>query len=252
MQKTKLLLGAIIALVIAYLGLIIFQQETIADYIRPVILPMVVIHYCLSGHNERTYFFLFLLFYAFSEVLGVFYYYSTTSKLAEDIMYFGCNILYILAYIFLILEVLRSIDVSNIFKKFAVHLIILLVLDIYCVILVSDVAIKSEALTTVSEYILEFVYNIVIMALLTITLVNYLHRDSKKAMNLLMGTLCIVFSEVIQVAYYYVSEILILGIAYNVLLILAFCFFYIQIAMAHEVPKVFEQPVNKPVNKVEV
>ena len=245
MQKTKILLGVIITLVITYFGLIVFQQDAVADYIRPAILPLVVVHYCLSGHNERSNFFLFLLFYAIAELLGVFYYYSSKSKVVEDVMYFGGNILYIIAYIFLIIEVLKSMDVAKIFNKFAVHLVILIILDIYCVILVTDVAIKSEALTSIYDYILEFVYNIVIMALLTITLVNYLHRDSKKAMNLLLGTLCIVFSEVIQVAYYYVSEIMILSIAYNVLLILAFCFFYIQIVMIHEVPKSFEQPANK-------
>ncbi|MBT8253325.1 MAG: hypothetical protein KJN68_05085, partial [Bacteroidia bacterium] len=145
-----------------------------------------------------------------------------------------CNTLYITSYIFLTIEVLRQMRLKKIFKKFFVHLAILLILDVYCAILVTDVAVKSGMLESTADYILEFTYNVVIMGLLTITLINYLHRDTKKAMNLLIGALCIVFSEVIQVAYYYVTEITILSIAYNILLILAFFFFFIQIGMAAE------------------
>ena len=78
------------------------------------------------------------------------------------------------------------------------------------------------------DYLVEIVYNTVIMLLLTITLINYISRYTKKAMNLLLGALCIVFSEVIQVAYYYVSDQNILNVVYSILLVVAFAFFYIQ------------------------
>lgn len=246
MQKRKLLLGVIITLVVTFIGFRIFQQEMIADFIRPVILPLVTVYYCISGYNKSSYFFFFLLTYAISELLGIFYYYATVSELADNLLYFGCNLLYILAYIFLILEVLKSMNIAEIMNRFAVHIIILLVLDVYCIILVSDVAIKSENLTTVYDHILEYTYNLVIMVLLTITLINYLARDSKKAMNILLGALCIVFSEVIQVAYFYVSEINILGIVYTVLLVLAFGFFYLQTGMEYEhEPKIYDHKVNE-------
>ena len=78
------------------------------------------------------------------------------------------------------------------------------------------------------------------MLLLSIALVNYISRDSKKAMNLLIGALCIVFSEVIQVAYFYVSEKIILGVVYSVLLVLAFTLFYIQSSMSYSKSKKYE------------
>jgi hypothetical protein len=87
---------------------------------------------------------------------------------------------------------------------------------------------------------MEVVYNIVIMLLLTMALVNYISRDSKKAMNLLIGSLCIVFSEVIQVAYFYVSERIVFGVVYSVLLVLAFTLFYIQSSMSYMKAKKFE------------
>ena len=225
MQRTKLLFGVIVTLVIAFIGFRIFKQEVIADYIRPIILPLVTVFYIINGYNRKNYFFLFLSIYAFAEIFGVFGSMAEESALVNDLLYFGCNSLYILAYIFLIMEVLQSMDIVKIFNRFSVHIVILLLLDIYCVILVSEVAIKSENLVSIYDHIIEIAYNAVIMIMLTITLINYLYRDSKKAMNLLLGALCIVFSEVFQVAYFYVAEISLLSITYSILLVVAFSFF---------------------------
>ncbi|MBT8273829.1 MAG: hypothetical protein KJO77_08485 [Bacteroidia bacterium] len=233
MQKTKILLGIIATLVIAFIGFRIFQQEVIADYIRPIILPLVTLYYIIEGYNRKSYFFLFLAVYAFADLFGFFNQMAEESELVDSLMYFGCNTLYILAYIFLIMEVYQSMNLSKILSRFLVHIVILFLLDIYCVILVSEVAIKSENLVTIYDHIIEIAYNSVIMIMLTVTLINYLYRDSKKAMNLLLGALCIVFSEVFQVAYFYVSEINVLSIAYSVLLVVAFTFFYIQVKMSY-------------------
>ena len=154
-------------------------------------------------------------------------------------LYYGGNLCYITAYIFLIIEVLKSISLKSVISKFPVHVIILLVLDIYSVYLVSEIAVKSAFLSGILDYIVEIVYNIVVMLLLTVTLINYISRDSKKAMNLLLGALCIVFSEIMQVAYFYVSDKNILNITYSVLLIFAFCFFYIQAGMTYSRNEVY-------------
>lgn len=245
MQKIKLLLGAIIAIVIAYVGFIIFQQDFLADIFRPMILPLVTVYYCMNGGCKRDNFFYFLLFYSLSELLGVFYYYATVSAVVDNIMYFGCNLLYVAAYMFLILEVIKSMNIVQVVNRFAIHIIILIILDIYCVILVSDVAIKSENLVTIYDSVLEYFYNCVIMILLSVALINYLSRDSKKAMNILLGSLFIVFSEVIQVAYFYVSDINILGVIYVILLIIAFFFLIIQSKMSYEESSLYQRSINK-------
>ncbi len=245
MQRTKILLGVIITLIIAFVGFKIFQQDVIADYIRPFILPILTLYYCIGAHDKRSKFFFFLMFYSIGELLQVFYYYAELSNLVADLLYFGCNILYILAYLFLTLYVLQYLNLKRIFGKFMVHIIILAILDVYCVVLVTEIAIKSGALISIYDYILEFVYNAVIMLLLTITLINYLDRDTKKAMALLLGALCIVFSEVIQVAYFYVSEIQFLNIAYILLMIVAFVFFYRQARMLNENIVTFKEPINE-------
>lgn len=228
MQKRKILLGFIIVLAIVFIGLQIFNMKEIAGYVRPIILPLLLISYCLAKRKRSSYFFYFLLFYSITELSSFFTYFARESYFVDSLMYYGGNTLYITAYVFLILEIFKSMNFKRTFNRFTTYILILIALDIYSIILVTDIAIKSELLYGVYDYLVEIAYNTVIMLLLTITLINYISKYTKKAMNLLLGALCIVFSEVIQVAYYYVSDQNILSIVYSSLLVLAFAFFYFQ------------------------
>ena len=93
---------------------------------------------------------------------------------------------------------------------------------------VSIVTDTTQNKLTRHEYSLEYFYNAVIMLLVTVALINFMYRENKKAMNLLVGSIFIVFSEVVQMAYFYVAEINILNVLCSVFLILAFLFFYLQ------------------------
>lgn len=240
MQRTKLLLGLIIVLTISFLGFQIFGLLEIATVVRSLILPLVTVYYCLTKRIKKPYFFYFLLLYSISEFMGIFTHFATQSVLLDNILFYGGNTLYIAAYTCLSISILKSMNLRKILNRFPVHIVILLVLDIYSVVLVSDVAVKSDYLYGAVDYTIEIIYNIAIMSLLTIALINYISRDSKKAMNLLVGSLCIVFSEVMQVAYFYVTEQNILSIVYSVLLVLAFCFFYLQSGMSYMKAKKYE------------
>lgn len=240
MQKRNILLGFIIVLSIVFIGLQIFNMQEIAGYVRPLILPLLLISYYLVKKDRSSYFFYFLLFYSITELAGFFTYFARESYIVDSLMYYGGNTLYITAYVFLILEIFKSMNVKRIFNRFTTYILILVALDIYSIILVTDIAIKSELLYGVYDYLIEIAYNIVIMLLLTITLINYISRHTKKAMNLLLGALCIVFSEVIQVAYFYVSSQNILSVAYSALLVLAFGFFYIQSNLSYQESEVYE------------
>jgi len=234
MQKRKILLGFIIVLSIVFIGLQIFNMQEIAGYVRPIILPLLLISYCLVRKERSSYFFYFLLFYSITELSGLLSYFARESYVVDSLLYYGGNTLYIIAYVFLILEIFKSMNIRNIFNRFTTYILILVALDIYSIVF------KSELLYGVYAYLIEIAYNIVIMLLLTITLINYISRHTKKAMNLLLGALCIVFSEVIQVAYFYVSDQNILSVAYSVLLVFAFGFFYIQSNLSYQESEVYE------------
>jgi len=240
MLTRKLLLIFIILLAIVFVGLQVFELQAVADYVRPVILPLLALLYYLAKKEKSSNFFYFLLFYSIGEISSLFSYYAQYSNFMNDLLYYGGNILFITAYVFLILEILKPMNIKKIFNRFTTYILILAALDIYSIILVTDIAIKSELLSGFFDYLTEIVYNTVIMLLLTITLINYISSHTKKAMNLLLGALCIVFSEVIQVAYYYVSVQNILSISYSVLLVLAFTFFYIQTNLSYAESEVYE------------
>lgn len=240
MLPRRILLVFIIILAIVFISLQVFELQEEAGYVRPVILPLLTIFYYLVKKDRTSNFFFFLLFYSIAEFSNLFAYYAQYSYFMNDLLYYGGNTLFITAYVFLILEILKPMNIKKIFNRFTTYILILAALDIYSIILVTDIAIKSELLYGVFDYLTEIVYNTVIMLLLTITLINYISSYTKKAMNLLLGALCIVFSEVIQVAYYYVSEQNVLSVVYTVLLVLAFTFFYIQTNLSYADSEVYE------------
>ena len=236
MQNKKLLLGIVTVFTVTFFSLQIFNQEILAGIVRGLILPVLIYLYCSVSKERSSFFFWFLVCYAVSEFLGMFEYYAADYLWVDNARYYGGNIMYISAYMFLILEIIRSMNLKTVFGRYAIHFIILLALDIYCVVLVSQISYSSENfLQELPDIIIEVIYNIVIMLLLTFALINYISKDSKKAMNLLLGSICFVISEVVQVAYFYVDDDMnILGVVYTFMLIVAFIFLYIQSGMSYE------------------
>jgi len=245
MKRAKILLVTIILLSLGFITLRIFNLENIASYVRPMLLPLLAILYCSTKKEKSSNFFYFLLFYSLAEFSGLFSYFARQSYVIDNLLYFGGNILYITAYVFLILEILKTMNLKRIIHQYPTYILILVALDVYSVFLVSDITFKSDHFYGHFDYLIEIAYNTIIMLLMTTTLINYISQHTKKAMNLLLGALCIVFSEVMQVAYFYVSDENILGVIYSVLLVLAFVFFYIQSNLSHVENENFEALENQ-------
>ena len=228
MLNKKILPILTVILALVFIVLEIYEYEEFASFTRFLLLPLLTLTYYLSKKESTSYFFYFLLFYSVTEVtiyLGCF---VKRTILINYLFYYGGNILYVTSYVFLALEIIKSMKVKQVFKRFKIYIIVLLVLDVYSIFLITEIALESDLLNTIYDYLTELIYNTVIMTLLTITLINYISRHNAKAMYLLLGALCIVISEDMQVAYYYVSDTNILNIAYSVLLVFAFYFFYSQ------------------------
>lgn len=245
MQKEKIILGILIVMTAGFLGLQIFNFDDQANIVRSFLLPILTVYYCINGKNKNGYFFAFLVLYSITELMGLFSKQAEEHVFVDNIIFYLGNLMCVLAYTFLFIEVYKSMDVKKIFNRFALHVFVLIALDIYSVVLVTDIAIKSDYLHGPLDYFVEITYNTIIMLLLTITLINYISRDSKKAMNLLLGSLCIVFSEVIQVAYYYVTEKNILIVVYSALLVVAFYFFYLQSGLTYSSGSLYRDSLEK-------
>ncbi|RYH74810.1 hypothetical protein EVU94_07280 [Flavobacteriaceae bacterium 144Ye] len=231
MQKPKTLIALLAVLSVVFLGLQLFKYEYYASGIRALLLVLLSILYCSRVEDKRKFFFLFLITFTVADVFNFLSWQISPDNFMVDYSYYIINAMYIISYTFLIIQILKTLDIKEVIAKLPVHIIILLVLDISCVIVVTNTT-KPEL--QFAEYLLEFVYNIVIMALLSVALINYIYKDDKKSMNFLVGSIFIVFSEVIQLAYFYVSEVNVLNVLCSIFLVLAFLFFYLQAKIGPE------------------
>ncbi|MEM9679534.1 MAG: hypothetical protein AAF901_04355 [Bacteroidota bacterium] len=220
--KVVLVLLAILFLVFSTL-----RDEVSASGVSAVALVLLTFLYCrLSTGKRERYFFLFLTTFMVAQLVNfIGWFVELSDENAIDYAYYVSNSLYILSYLFLIIKVIRYMNLRLIVSKFSIPIFILLVLDIFCVYIVTASAVSDLG---TGEYILEFIYNAVIMFLLSVALISYMYRNDNKSMLFLVGSILIVFSEMIQLTYFYVSDANNLNIIYSVFLVLGFLFFYLQ------------------------
>ncbi len=232
MLINRVLKTFLIVFSIVFFSFQILEYEMYAAGIRALLVVMLTLLYFNRVKNKRKYFFLFLITFTIAQLLDfASWYIVIESKYSIDYFYYLGNGLYILSYIFLIILILQTMNAREIFAKFPIHIVILIILDVFCVLIVTG---TTEGILSIYEYSLEFIYNAVIMILLSVALLNNIYRDDRKSMNMLVGSIFILFSEVIQLAYFYITEINILNIICSAFLILAFLFFYLQSRLDHQ------------------
>ncbi|WP_146221502.1 hypothetical protein [Winogradskyella epiphytica] len=215
-----------LALGVLYVGLQGFAYQKEGTAVSAIMLILLTWLYYKEAEKKNIYFFLFLITFTIAHVVNFITFFTPAIPQGDiDYWYFFNNILYIISYSFLMIKVLTRLNPRKIIKELFVPIIILIVLDVFCVIIITDTA---EKLLTTSEYILEFVYNSIVMALLSVGLINYMYRNDNKSMLFLIGSILIVFSEIIQLAYFYILDDSNLGLVYSFLLFVAFLFLYLQ------------------------
>ncbi|MCB0383401.1 MAG: hypothetical protein KDD05_08925 [Psychroserpens sp.] len=221
----------ILGLSIFFLGLQFKGLEVQAAGVRALAVTLLLFMYVLRIKNKHPLFLMFLIFFVASEILNFVTWIIEPDILPEiDYYYYIGNLLYIIAYLFLIARITFGLNFKKAFMKFPIQIALLMVLGLFFVYFVSDTTRKE---LTTNEYYLELLYNSVVMFLMAIALVNYMYRDDKKSMNLLIGTICILFSEVIQLAYFYIADFNLLNVLCSMFLVFAFLFFYLQSRLKH-------------------
>ncbi len=230
MKNTNILIFIIIAFCVAFAIFEINGQEYLSLACRSSIVPLFTLLYFINVRQRSKFFSLFLIFFSIAEISTTLEFFSYDwSQERLDLYYVAGNSLYIIAYIFLILEVFKTINLRKVLKNYFIHVVVLLALNVY-IIYVLITIVNPEFQIDSSEYLIgvEFIYNIVMLLLLTVSLISYFYNDNKKTLLLFFGSVCIVFSEVIQIAYFYIADQDLLNIAQTVLFVLAFFFFYFQ------------------------
>ncbi|WP_406847832.1 hypothetical protein [Xanthomarina sp. GH4-25] len=187
-------------------------------------MPLFTLLYFINVKDKSRYFSWFLILFSISELLVFAEFYINTDKIFDLYYMFG-NLLYIAAYCLLLLEVCKSLDFKAVLKNYKAHLAVLSILNGYMVYVL--ITIVNPFLFNNSFMIgIELIYNIVMLLLLSLSLIAYFYNDNKKSLALFLGSLSIVFSEVIQIAYFYITDQDILNFVSTVLFVMAFSFYY--------------------------
>ena len=232
MSIRKILIGILAALTVVFLGFQIYELEVEASAIRALLLVFLTVLYCYKVKEKRFLFLSFLITFTVADILTFIGWLIPITPIDQiDYSYYIANSLYIIAYSFLIAQILNSLNLFEVIRKYPLHVFVLIVLDVFSVIVVTNTAVHKLSF---HEYYMEFVYNAIIMILLTVALINYIHKNDKKSINLLLGSIFIFFSEVIQLAYFYISDINILNVICSLFLVLAFLFFYLQAKLTYQ------------------
>ena len=229
-MNKKIILTLLIFSALLLLVFQIIEEDSLGFIVRAIAFPLLTLLYYIKTKDKKSSFFYFLLFFSISELLGVFIYMAHKYTLVNDLMYYIRNSLYIIAYAFLFIKIATTINFKENYKRLWFPGLILLFLSIYIIIYMSSITLNSDSFGDVKwyDYVLVITYNTIIKFLLTAALLSYLSKDSKKRIILFFGVLCIVFSEMIQIASFYLVSQKVLDITHTLLIILGFSFLYFQ------------------------
>ncbi|SFZ92171.1 hypothetical protein SAMN05428642_102570 [Flaviramulus basaltis] len=237
MYKSKVLVSFII---ICYVFFAIFElvgNDTMAYNLNSLIVPLIALSYMIFNKKKDIFFSLFFILYSLSDLMGLVTSYLSfeRAEMFNEYKYYIGNSLYILAYMFLVVKIGKSLSFKYLLRNNKIHLVVLIILNIYLVYVLQ--VIIHPSLLAESDYYLELIYNIVVVLLLAISLLNYFHKDNKKSLYLFLGSLCIVFSEFMDVAYIYIEKRSFLNIIATSLTVGAFYFFYQQSRLLNDKKK---------------
>jgi hypothetical protein len=237
---SKILGVILILLSIVFLGLQAAGREFDAFGVKAAAMSLLVILYLVRIEKKNILFLLFLVTYAIADI----YNYLTFSiyvpeSINYDLHYLVCNALYGVAYLFLIFRIFSLMNIKKTLSRLPFQVALLFALGTFVVYMITDLSNPEVMLDY--EYEVEILYNILIMFLVCLSLINYMYNDTRKSMNMLIGSICIIFSEVFQIAYYYITTYdVVISFAYSFFLIGAFACFYCQSKLVQEYNTVYE------------
>lgn len=239
MYNSKILVGCVVLLYVFFAFFEVLGEYNLAYHLDSLIIPLITVIYLLFVKNKSILFMLFLLLYSISDLLGIAVRDVLVNNSAYDddhivfeYDYYIGSTLYILAYLFLFFKIASSLSFIHVIKHYKIHLLVLSILNVYLVYVLQ--VIVEPNIYYEYEYAVELVYNIVMLSVLSAALLNYFYRDNKKSFYLFIGSLCLVFSEVIDIAFIYLSERSLLNILGTSLALGAFYFFYQQSKLLNE------------------
>lgn len=218
--NTSMVLGS------GFLVYYLFKEKVDAVKISFCVLTFVLIVSCLiNSKSTKYYFFGFLFFHFLAEFLSI-----TRIIPNFKLFYAVVNFSYILSYSLLIYLLSLDVVFSQLWNRFKGFIIVLSLFGV-CVLYFMNDIMFSGAKVLISVFILDTLYNVVVVVLLCFSFLTYVNHDSKKQLALFLICLSFSFSEVTQLAYIYLSNSFLLFVLFSIFKLMSFYFsnYYLKI-----------------------
>ena len=163
-------------------------------------IPMLTLSYLTNKQIKKPLFFtLFLIIYSISDLI-----FFLIDILGGSVYYYGGNIGYSLAHLLMIIYIAKNLNFKHVLRYYKFSIIVLTALNVYIARKLLDIVLPESG--PGPDPYMEFSYSMIMLMMLSFALINYFYNESRKAFYILVGTLCILFAEVLNIAYYYIAE----------------------------------------------
>lgn len=180
----------------------VFKQDSDMASLCFCLLSFVLISVYLNNMRHGNLFLCFLVLNFAAEFLSV-----VLSNSTYELNYVIINTLYVFAYSCLIALLFKNINLKQLWSDFRLFVIALFFFGSVIIYNMSDIMYDSSTVEVLSyAYIMDTVYNVVLILLMCLSFLNFLLNDSKKSLLLFLISLSFVFSEVVQLASVYLIK----------------------------------------------
>lgn len=202
---------------------VLLDYSLLANIAKAFIFPVYLYAYLRRSSQKNKYFIFFLLGFSLTGIHAV------INQLDSGIYSCIGSIPIVMAYFFLLIFLMERLRIKHLIRHFGGYLAILAIFNVYVVFTLNQMMIEDEYLQDTSwEFVFECVYNLFVVLVLSLSLLNYLYDDTKKNLLLFLAIACIAFSEMVQIVYIF-SDAKILKIPYSLLLVTGIYFIYTYI-----------------------
>ncbi|WP_290470768.1 hypothetical protein [Lacinutrix sp. MedPE-SW] len=207
-----------------------FGFELLSSSIELLLVPVITVFYYL-GNLKTPGLTLFFISYSIGDLANI-----LDFNKVSDWSYYLCNTLYIIAYLGLISYVSKQLNLLQLIKKNKLDLFVLLLLAIgmtyVLVTIILLVDFDSDNIGLI--HFVEFSFSIILIILMMLSYFKYIQHTSRKFFLLFLGCLCLVFSELVLVGYYYIAEYVFISYISTILYVTAIFLLYYHTLINHE------------------
>ena len=223
-DRFKLIKGAVIFLAALFVISVLLGYTLVSSISKALVFPVFLYLYLTEPGIKSKSFIGFLLVFSLSGI------YAVVMAMCSILYSYLTSMPYIIAYICLLVYMIKAFSFRQLVKRFKYYLLVLLVFNAYVIFTLNQMILEDESLKiNTLEFFVEGVYNLCVLLVLSFSLLNYLYHDTRTGFLLFLASVCIVFSEMVQVAYIFISADYILNVTYSLLLIIGFYFIYLYI-----------------------